>query len=123
MASLWIVLMLTYLLGDALRLFAGDAIPGQIEGNAATPIMWFWAAVVMSFTQVMIMLNLFLSLTLFSWLRMANIIVSLGFFLFNLMGIPYPTAYDNFLMAVGFFINGLTLWYAWRWSISEYASI
>ena len=29
LAGLWIAVMLTYLLGDVLRIFAGDATPGR----------------------------------------------------------------------------------------------
>jgi hypothetical protein len=35
LSGLWASLMLTYLLGDVLRLFAGDITPGEIEGVAA----------------------------------------------------------------------------------------
>ena len=36
LAGLWVALMLTYLLGDVLRIFAGDFTPGQIDGEPAT---------------------------------------------------------------------------------------
>lgn len=29
----WVALMLTYLLGDVLRIFAGDFVPGEIDGQ------------------------------------------------------------------------------------------
>ncbi len=48
--------------------------------------------------------------------RWANIIVAIGFFLFNLVGLPtYPSAYDKFLIIVGLVFNVLTVWYAWKW--------
>jgi hypothetical protein len=34
---------------------------------------------------------------------------------FNLAGLPYPSAYDNFLIFFGFVFNGLIVWYAWTW--------
>jgi hypothetical protein len=34
---------------------------------------------------------------------------------FNILGLPYPGAYDNFLIAVSFVFNALTIWYAWKW--------
>ncbi|MBM3120958.1 MAG: hypothetical protein FJZ97_02070 [Chloroflexi bacterium] len=39
LSGLWAALMLTYLLGDVLRVFAGDATPGEIQGRrlGATP--------------------------------------------------------------------------------------
>ncbi|MDH3398299.1 MAG: hypothetical protein OEM81_10770 [Acidimicrobiia bacterium] len=34
---------------------------------------------------------------------------------FNLFGLPYPSAYDNFLIVVSFVFNALIVWYAWTW--------
>jgi hypothetical protein len=49
--------------------------------------------------------------------RWANIIVVVLFFLFNLLGLPtYPSLYDKFLLAVSLEFNGVTIWYAWKWS-------
>ena len=39
LSGLWISLMLTYLLGDVLRIFAGDFQPGEIEGTPMTKKM------------------------------------------------------------------------------------
>ena len=36
LSGLWVALMLTYLLGDVLRIFAGDFTAGQIDGKEAT---------------------------------------------------------------------------------------
>ena len=33
LTGIWIALMLTYLLGDVIRIFAGDFKPGEIEGK------------------------------------------------------------------------------------------
>ncbi len=33
LSGLWVALMLTYLLGDVLRIFAGDFTPGEVEGR------------------------------------------------------------------------------------------
>lgn len=35
LSGLWVALMLTYLLGDVLRIFAGDAVPGEMAGDDA----------------------------------------------------------------------------------------
>ena len=43
----WVALMLTYLLGDVLRIFAGDFKPGEIDGVEVTQWMWFLVAVTM----------------------------------------------------------------------------
>jgi hypothetical protein len=44
-----------------------------------------------------------------------NIIVAIFLVVFNLAGLPYPGAYDNFLIVVSFGVNALTIWYAWKW--------
>ena len=61
LSGLWIAVMLTFLLGDVLRSFAGDITPGEIAG------------------------------------------------------LPYPGAYDNFLIAVSLVFCALIVWYAWTW--------
>jgi hypothetical protein len=49
--------------------------------------------------------------------RWANIVVAVGFFLFNLIGLPtYPSAYDKFLLVVSMGFNVMTVWYAWEWT-------
>jgi len=50
--------MLTYLLGDVLRLFAGDITPGEIDGVAPTQAVWLGAAVIMMVPIVMVVLSL-----------------------------------------------------------------
>jgi hypothetical protein len=37
-SGLWVAVMLTYLLGDVLRGFAGHVVPGEIQGKAVTTI-------------------------------------------------------------------------------------
>ena len=113
LSGLWVALMLTYLLGDVLRIFAGDFKAGQIEGKKMTQKMLMGMALLMLLPIVM----LFLSLTLpYPVNRWANIIVPTCLFGFNLIGLPtYPSAYDQFLIIVGLVFNALTVWYAWRW--------
>ena len=40
-------------------------------------------------------------------LRWLSIVVSIGLVLFNISGLPYPGAYDNLLIVVGFAFNGV----------------
>lgn len=48
--------------------------------------------------------------------RVVNIVAAIGFFGFNLIGLPtYPSAYDKFLIAASLVFNALTVWYAWNW--------
>ena len=113
LSGLWVALMLTYLLGDVLRIFAGDFKAGEIGGMQPTQVMWFGIAVLMLIPIVMVVLTLTLKYPAIRW---ANIIVAIFFFGFNLIGLPtYPSAYDKFLIIVGLVFNVLTVWYAWKW--------
>ena len=112
LSGLWVALMLTYLLGDVLRVFAGDFTPGEIDGQKATQWMWMLAAVALLIPVVMVVLSLVLPYPAVRWVV---IVVSIFLVLFNLAGLPYPGAYDNFLIAVGIIFNGVIVWYAWTW--------
>jgi ABC-type transport system involved in cytochrome c biogenesis permease component len=112
LAGLWVALMLTYLLGDVLRIFAGDFTSGEIDGQEASQWMWMVAAVVMLIPIAMIVLSLTLSYPAIRWV---SLVASAFLIIFNIVGLPYPSAYDNFLIGVGFVFNGLIIWYAWRW--------
>ena len=114
LSGLWISLMLTYLLGDVLRIFSGDFNAGEISGMDISQSMYLGMAVLM----VIPILMVFLSLTLPDKLnRWANIILAIFFFVFNLIGLPtYPSLYDQFLIVVGLGFNILTVWYAWKWN-------
>ncbi len=113
LAGFWVALMLTYLLGDVLRIFAGDAEPGKIMGTEASPAMWLGIAALMLIPIVMIVLTLLLP---FPAIRWVNIVVAAFWVIFNIVGLPYPGAYDNFLIVVSFGFNALTIWYAWQWT-------
>jgi hypothetical protein len=114
LAGFWVALMLTYLLGDVLRIFAGDFTPGEMMGVQPTQAMWLGIAVLMLIPILMLVLTLTLRHPVARW---ANILVALFFVVFNLFGLPYPGAYDNFLIIVSFVFNGLTVWYAWKWVV------
>lgn len=113
LSGLWVALMLTYLLGDVLRLFSGDFKPGEMMGMQATQAIWFAAALIMLVPIIMLVLSLTLAYPAIRW---ATIIAAIFLFLFNLVGLPtYPSAYDKFLIAVSLVFNGITVWYAWKW--------
>jgi len=113
LAGLWVALMLTYLLGDVLRIFAGDFVPGEIDGQKATQAMWMLAAVVMLVPIVMSVLSLTLAYPSIRWV---SIVAAILLVLFNLAGLPYDGAYDNFLIVFGFIFNALIIWHAWQWT-------
>jgi uncharacterized membrane protein len=110
--------MLTYLWGDVLRIFAGDFEPGKLTGTGGgvqpTQAMWLLIAVIMLIPIVMVVLTLTVKHPAIRW---ANIVVPILLVVFNLFGLPYKGAYDNFLIVVGFVFNALTVWYAWKWVV------
>lgn len=112
LSGIWVALMLTYLLGDVLRLFTGDMKGGEIDGQPASQAMLVGIAVLMLIPIVMVVLSLTVAYPAIRW---ANIVVAVFFVLFNLAGLPYDGAYDNFLIGASFVFNGLTIWYAWTW--------
>jgi hypothetical protein len=112
LSALWVATMLTYLLGDVLRIFSGDAEKMFAAQAQMTQVMWLGIAVLMLIPIVMVVLTLTLQYPAIRW---ANIIVAIFFVVFNLVGLPYPGAYDNFLIIVSFVFNALTVWYAWKW--------
>ena len=115
LSASWIALMLTYLLGDVLRIFSGDVQAGEMGKQLAkfTQPMWLGIAILMAIPIVMVILSLILPQPVNRW---TNIIIASFFFLFNLVGLPtYPSAFDKFLIVVGLGFNILTVWYAWNW--------
>ena len=115
LSGIWVALMLTYLWGDVLRIFAGDVEPGKLQGGVqATQGIWLGIAAIMLVPILMVVLTLIIPYPAIRWI---NIIVAIIVIIFNLFGLPYKGAYDNFLIIVSFVFNGLTIWYAWRWVI------
>jgi hypothetical protein len=113
LSALWGALMLIYLLGDVLRIYAGDFTAGVIMGKKVTQGMWLGIAILMLLPIVMLFLSLTLTYPLVRWV---NIIIAIFLFGFNLLGLrTYPGAYDKFLIVVGLVFNVLTVWYAWLW--------
>jgi hypothetical protein len=115
LSVLWIATMLTYLLGDVLRIMAGDIVPGKLPiVEVTTQWHWLLIAVIMLTPIVMLVLSLILPAPVARW---ANIVVAVIVVLFNLAGLPYPGLYDNFLIVVSIGFNALTVYYAWHWAV------
>jgi len=113
LAIIWIAVMLTYLLGDVIRIFSGDVTPGEIQGAKFTQGMGLGIAALMVIPILMVVLSLILPANINRW---ANIILAGFWFLFNLVGLPtYRGHYDKFLLAVSMAFNLVTIWYAWNW--------
>jgi hypothetical protein len=113
LAGLWTAMMLTYLLGDVLRIFAGDFTAGEIDGQPAGQAVWLGAALIMLVPIAMIVLSLTLGYPAIRWV---GIVASALLVVFNLFGLPYPGLYDNVLIVVSFIFNGLIIWYSWTWT-------
>jgi hypothetical protein len=113
LAIIWIAVMLTYLLGDVLRIFTGDVSLGEIQGVKYTQGMALGIAAMMVIPILMVVLSLVLPHSINRW---ANIILAGLWFVFNLVGLPtYKGHYDKFLLAVSMVFNLVTIWYAWKW--------
>lgn len=106
---IWVAVMLCYLLGDVLRIYAGDFTPGEIDGKPMTQKMWFGMAILMVIPIVMIVLSIILEFPVNSWV---NMIAAIFFILLNLAGIKGYKAPDIFLLVVSMVFNILTIWYA-----------
>ena len=113
LSALWIALMLSYLLGDVLRIFSGDFKAGEMGGMQVSQKMFLGMAILFTIPIVMVFLSLKLPYPVNRW---ANIVVAIVFFGVNIIGLPtYPSAYDKFLNILGLGFNVLTVWYAWKW--------
>ena len=113
LSALWVALMLTYLLGDVLRFWSGDAIPGQFGGlkQELVPAALFGVALLMLVPIVMVVVSVTLTGQTLRWV---SVITAVGLFAFNVIGLPtYSGLYDKFLIVVGLGWNGATAWLAW----------
>lgn len=114
LSALWVALMLTYLLGDVLRIFSGDFEAAKLGGKMdISPGFFLGMAALFALPIVMIFLSLTLPHPVTRW---ASIILAVLMFAINAVGLPtYPSLYDKFLIVVGLVFNVLTVWYAWKW--------
>ena len=113
LSTLWVATMLTYLLGDVMRIFAGDFAAGEMEGVQVTQVLWLGIAALFVIPIVMVYLSLTLNNPVNRWV---NIIVAIIFFGINLVGIPrYSGTNDKLLIIVSLGFNVLTVWNAWKW--------
>ncbi|MFW9829384.1 MAG: DUF6326 family protein [Candidatus Thorarchaeota archaeon] len=112
LAFIWVATMLIYLLGDVLRIYAGDFKPGEVDGKKVSTSSYLGIAIIMVIPIVMVILSITLDNPINKWV---NIIVAIIFFLFNLIGIKGYAGYDKFLLIISFGFNALVIWYAWIW--------
>ena len=114
LSAIWVATMLTYLLGDVLRIFAGDFTPGEMDGGQVSGSMFLIAGLMMLIPILMVLFSILLPHQPNRWI---NIVVAVLFFVFNAVGLPgYPGIYDKVLLAVSLVMNGMVVWFAWNWS-------
>ncbi|MHA1203173.1 MAG: DUF6326 family protein [Candidatus Heimdallarchaeaceae archaeon] len=109
LSILWVACMLTYLLGDVMRIFSGNFIPGHVEGKPMGQKVWFGMAVIMVIPIIMVFLSVILAFPANSWV---NIFVAGFFILFNLAGMKGYKPFDIFLLLVSMVFNALIIYYA-----------
>lgn len=114
LSGFWVAVMLTFLLGDVLRIFAGDFEPGKIAGSEATQFMWILIAVIMLIPILLVVMNLTVNYPAIRWI---NIIAAAFWIIFNIAGLPYKGMYDNFLIIVSFVLDAMIIWQAWKWTV------
>lgn len=108
--------MLTYLLGDVLRIFSGDFTPGEVGGMQLSQGAWFGISLVMLIPIAMVLLSLVVRQPVVRWI---HIVAAILLFLFNAVGLPsYTSWYDRFLIVVGLAINVITIVVAWGWRLT-----
>ena len=114
LSGLWVAVMLTYLLGDCLRVFAGQFVAGEIQGKPVSQGMWVLIATLMLIPIIMLVLCLTLPYPAIRWV---TLVAAAFLVVFNLAGLPYEGAFDNFLIVVSLVFCGLIVWYAWTWPV------
>lgn len=116
LTGLWAALMFTYLLGDVLRVYSGDVVPGELFGQKASQLLYLGIAAFKFIPILMTILNLLFN---GNTLRVLNLIVTLLLFLINLIGVPsYKSWYDVFLIILSLVINVLIFWQAYAWDLT-----
>jgi hypothetical protein len=113
LAFAWVSLMLIYLLGDVLRIFAGHSQPGEMNGKPAKPWMWTMAACIQLVPIATILVTLLTPAAPLVWI---TVVVSALGAVFNLFDLPYQGACDNMLIVVSIGVNALIIWQAVVWN-------
>lgn len=75
--------------------------------------MWLLAASIMLLPIAMVVLSLVLPYPAIRW---TTLVVSTFLVVFDIAGLPYRSAFDNFLIAVSFVLTGFIVWQAWAWN-------
>lgn len=111
LALLWIALMLIYLLGDVIRIFSGSFTSGEMAGKPVEDTMWIAAAVMMVVPIIMIIVSIFLPIDIVKW---SAVVVSVLFFLINVVSIGSYKMFDQVLLVISFGINFIIIYFSWN---------
>ena len=108
LAALWIAHFLLWTFGDMASLM--QEITAPVENN-----LLLFVSVPLAITQaMMIFFSLVEKAKLMRWV---NIILALVFALFNIGFIAEAQFGWEYLLGAGYLLfNGLTVWYAWKWT-------
>src|SRR3989442_7424321 len=112
LSASWVALMLTYLLGDVLRIYSGDFAAGKIGGIQITGNQWLGVAILLVTPIVMVFLSLTLSYPLIRW---ANIIIAIVFPASISTELPTtPPPSNKSLLFSGLVLNVRTVGNGWK---------
>ena len=84
--------MLTYLLGDVLRIFSGDMTAGEIQGVPATQGMWLGIAAIMLVPILMLVLTLILPHPAIRWVNIIGAVLVIIWRYVKVEEIPFDCA-------------------------------
>ena len=118
LSALWVALMLTYLLGDVLRIFSSDFKAGEIGGVQVSQKMWLGIAILMVIPIIMVFLSLTLPQPVNRWANIIAGVVFTAFVTLTLLG-GRPPLYFMFTSTIEIACTAFIVWYAWTWPNPE----
>ena len=89
LSAIWVSLLLTYLLGDVMRIFSGDFVAGELAGMQTTQGLYLIVAIILLIPIFMVFLTPTLKQPVNRWV---NLIAAIFLFVFNLIGLPKYTS-------------------------------
>ena len=119
-SALWVAAMLVGFVASMLELFEPSMleqiIAGEVEGMKITHELLLLMGILMVIPPIMVFLTLILKDSVNRW---ANVILGIffaGFGLTELLtNLGKYAAYYIFVSIVGFVLEALIVWYAWKW--------
>ena len=97
LATLWLALMLVYLLNMVIKMSAGDFVPGEIGGKKASSSAWLGIAVIGVVPALMIVLNILAASEVMIY---ANMVAAFVIFISTIFGIQKGKAAYGVLLTI-----------------------